>query len=162
MSPLRISQESGLVKRADSLLTHLIRDLGIEDGIRLAMMKREWYSLFQKPLSYHVSPCRLSEGELLLNVDSPVWLQELNFFKEEIIKKLGSYGVREVRFKLGRIPRANENTAVKDKKSGKKHLKDGELEFVDKTVSHISDESLKTTVKSAMQKAITSGKTKIS
>lgn len=161
MSSLRSSQESGLVKRADSLLTHFIRDLGIEDGIRLSRMKKEWYTLFQKPLSYHVSPCRLSEGELLLNVDSPVWLQELNFFKEEIIKKLGSYGVREVRFRLGRIPRA-ENAAATYKKSREKHLKDGELEFVENTVSQVNDEALRVTVKLALEKAITSGKTKIS
>lgn len=97
-----------------------------------------------------------------MNVDSPVWLQELNFFKEEIIKKLGSYGVREVRFRLGRIPRANENTAAKDKKSREKHLKDGELEFIENTVSQVNDEALRVTVKLALEKAITSGKTKIS
>lgn len=141
-------------------MTHLIRDLGLQEGVALARMKKEWHSLFQKPLVHHITPAHLSEGELLLYVDSPVWLQELNFFKHEIVRKLNSYGVREVRFRLGRNP-GNENTMARQKRSERKHLNVSEQEFVDNSVSHIHDDSLKAAVKVAMQKAITSGRTKI-
>ncbi|MEW6052176.1 MAG: DUF721 domain-containing protein [Nitrospirota bacterium] len=151
------------MKRADSLLAHLIRDLGLQEGVALARMKKEWHVLFQKPLVHHITPAHLSEGELLLYVDSPVWLQELNFFKHEIVRKLNSYGVREVRFRLGRNP-GNERSTARQGRSVRvrKHLHESEQEFVDSSVSDIHDASLKAAVKVAMQKAIASGRTKIS
>jgi len=91
------------VKRIDHLLIPFIRELGIEDSVRLAEIKKDWYNLFNEPLSSHMSPYKLSEGEILLTVDSPVWLQELSFYKEDIIKKLSSYNVKSVRFRLGRV-----------------------------------------------------------
>jgi hypothetical protein len=103
MSPLRYGKKGCLVKRADSLIIPLIKELGVEDGVRLAEMKKNWDDLFNEPLVSHMSPFMLSEGEVILNVDSPVWLQELNFLKEDIIKKLHHYGVRSVRFRLGKV-----------------------------------------------------------
>jgi len=155
------------VKRADSLLIPYIRDLGIGDGVRLAEIKRDWYVLFNKPLSYHMSPSLLSEGEILLNVDSPVWLQELNFHKEVIQQKLSSYGVRTVRFRLGRVSTeissgiGSQKSRVRSKKSEDKQVKAEEHAFIEKTASHINDEALRLTVRLAMEKAIASGKTKI-
>jgi hypothetical protein len=149
------------VRRADSLLTPFIRDLGIEDSVRLAEIKRNWYSLFQKPLSYHIAPSLLSRGELLINVDSPVWLQELKFYKEGFLKKLGPYGVSEIRFRLGRVSLTNKQSEVRSQGSGVKHLTNKEHTFIQDIVSKIEDERLKVTLKTAIEKAINSGKTKI-
>ena len=148
------------MKRADSLLAPVIRDLGIVDGVRLAEIKRNWYSLFQKPLSYHMAPSLFSKGELLINVDSPVWRQELNFYKEDILKKLRPYGVSAVRFRLGRVS-LTEKTGTKGKREEFKTLGAEERSYIDETISEIQDESLKETLKTTMEKAITSGKTKI-
>ncbi len=52
---------------------------------------------------HHMSPSLLARGELLLTVDSPVWLQELNFFRGDILRKLSSYGVSAIRFRIGRV-----------------------------------------------------------
>jgi hypothetical protein len=149
------------VKRADSLLTPVIRDLGIEDGVRLAEMKRNWYSLFQKPLSYHMAPSLFSRGELLINVDSPVWLQELKFFREEILKKLRPYGINAVRFRIGRVS-LSLKSGVGGQESEVKKITNEEHIFIRDVVSKIEDESLRETVKTAIEKSITSGKTKIS
>jgi len=149
------------VKRADSLLSPFIRELGIEDGVKLAEIKRNWCNLFNKPLSYHMSPLILSKGEILLNVDSPVWLQELNFYKEDIIKKMSSYGIKAVRFRLGRVSR-NQQSAVSSRQSAVKQLTNEEHTFVRDVVSKIGDDLLKGTVKTAIEKSISSGKTKIS
>ncbi len=147
------------MKRADSLLSPVIRELGIEDSVKLAEIKKTWHNLFNKPLSYHMSPFKLSEGEIFLNVDSPVWLQELNFYKEEIIRKMSSYGVRAVRFRLGRVSKKSE---VRSQKSEVRRLTHEELSYVEETVSQIGDDALKGAVKMAIEKAIASGKTKIS
>ncbi len=157
------------MKRADSLLLPIIKELGINDGVRLAEIKRNWYNLFSKPLSYHMAPSMLSKDEILLNVDSPVWLQELNFCKEDIIKKMSSYGVRAVRFKLGRVStdiksevknQARPASRSETGKSKVKPLAAEELSYIEETVSQISDEALRETVRRTIEKAFISGRTK--
>ena len=153
------------MKRADSVLIPFIRELGIEDGVKLAEIRRNWYNLFDKPLSYHMSPFILSKGEILLNVDSPVWLQELTFYKEDIIKKMSSYGVKAVRFRLGRVSRNKQSAVIRlrrSQQSAVKQLTNEEHAFVRDVVSKIGDDLLKGTVKTAIEKSISSGKTKIS
>jgi hypothetical protein len=144
------------VKRADSLLNPFIRELGIEDGVKLAEIRRNWYNLFDKPLSYHMSPFILSKGEILLNVDSPVWLQELTFYKEDIIKKMSSYGVKTVRFRLGRVS-TKVKSGIQGWKSRVKQLTTEELSYIEETVSKINDEKLKETVQKAMKKSFATG-----
>jgi hypothetical protein len=141
------------VKRVDDLLLPLVKDLGIQDNIRLTEIKKIWYSLFKDPLSSHMSPYKLSEGEILLNVDSPVWLHELNYFKEDIIKTLSSYGVREVRFRLGRVS-TKEKSEIHRQTSRDKTLTTEELSYIEKTTSQLSDGKLRETVKRAMKKAL--------
>jgi len=160
VSPLGESQEGSLMRRADSLISTVIRELGIENGLRLAEIKKNWHVLFGEPLSCHMSPCMLSEGEILLNVDSPVWLQELNFYKEDILRKITSYGVRSVRFKLGRVS-PKEKSKVKSQKSKVKLLTPEELSYIRETVSQIGDEALREIVKRTIEKAITSNRTKV-
>lgn len=144
------------MKRADSLLIPFIRELGIEDGVKLAEIRRNWYNLFDKPLSYHMSPFILSKGEILLNVDSPVWLQELTFYKEDIIKKMSSYGVKMVRFRLGRVS-TKVKSGIQGQKSRVKQLTTEELSYIEETVSKINDEKLKETVQKAMKKSFATG-----
>jgi hypothetical protein len=147
------------VKRADNLLLPLIRNLGIEDGIRLAEIHKNWYDLFKDPLASHMSPCKLSEGEILLTVDSPVWLQELNYYKVDIMKKLNPYGVKDVRFRLGRVS-TKAKTGVHSQKSKVKTLTAEEVSYIEKTTSQIVDERLKETVQRAMKKALTTRQAK--
>lgn len=144
------------MKRADSVLIPFIRELGIEDGVKLAEIRRNWYNLFDKPLSYHMSPLILSKGEILLNVDSPVWLQELTFYKEDIIKKMSSYGVKTVRFRLGRVS-TKVKSGIQGWKSRVKQLTTEELSYIEETVSKINDEKLKETVQKAMKKSFATG-----
>lgn len=148
------------MERADSLLAPIIKNIGIEERVKFAEIKKNWEIIFNKPLSYHMSPYTFSNGELLLNVDSPVWLQELKFYKEEILKKLYSYGVRTVRFRLGKVS-PKENTV-----SGKKRQKDlslnaEEVSFIEQTIASLDDEPLKAIVKTSIEKAIKRGRTKI-
>ncbi|MEW6068205.1 MAG: DUF721 domain-containing protein [Nitrospirota bacterium] len=140
------------MKRAGSLLAPLISNLGLEDALRLAEIKSNWHKLFND-LSYHMSPFKLSNGEIILNVDSPVWLQELNFHKETIIKKLRSHGINTIRLRLGRVSTV-EKSEVKSQKSEVKALTSEELSFIEKTVSQINDQDLKDKIKKAIEKSI--------
>jgi hypothetical protein len=148
------------VRRADSLLAPLIRDLGIRDGVRLAGIRKDWSSLFSEPVPLHTYPLMLSGDELLIAVDSPVWLQELQFYKENIVKKLGSHGVKAVRFRLGRVS-AHAERVSGGQKPQVRGLTNKEHAFIQEEAAKVHDEGLKETLKATIEKAITSGKTKI-
>jgi hypothetical protein len=141
------------VQRTDSLLIPLIKQLGIEDDISFVDIRRKWDQLFNKPLSYHMSPRKLSNGEILIHVDSPVWLQELHFYKDEILRKLHPYGVKAVRFKLGRVSTEIESKA-KSQKSKVKPLTNEELSYIENTVSGINDQDLRDKIRKAMGKSV--------
>jgi hypothetical protein len=157
MSAFRRGEESCIVKRADSLLKPLVRDLGIGDGVRLAQIKSQWHALFQKPLSHHMAPSVLSGDELLLSVDSPVWLQELKFYQAEIIKKLVPYQVKSVRFRLGRVPAAANQEDEREVRKCKA-LTACDRSFIEDSVSEIHDKELKETLQKTIAKAMTAGK----
>jgi Dna[CI] antecedent DciA-like protein len=144
-------EKSCLMNRADSLLGPFIKDLGIEDAVRLDEMKRNWNTLFREPLSFHMSPAVSSGGELLIIVDSPVWLQELNFYKEYIVKKLNLYGVEAVRFRLGRVP-ASVRSIARSEGPRFKQLKAEEHSYIEEIISGIGDSELRGRVKKAMEK----------
>ena len=148
------------MKKVGSLLRHLIKNLDIEEGVRLAEIKKHWQSLFGGPLPCHVAPSRLSGGDLLLNVDSPVWLQEMNIHREEVLRKLGSFGVRSVRFRLGKV-QAVTTPEAKSQKTKPRALNAEECSYIEQTTSQINDDRLKGTIKTALERAISSGKTKI-
>jgi len=147
------------MRRVDTLLKHVIKDLGIEDDVRLSEMKRLWNTVFREPLLSHMIPSLLTRGELLLTVDSPVWLQELNFCKQEILKKLTPFGVSAIRFRLGSFPARRRKEVFRVLKS--KKLTETEQTFITETTAEIGDNDLKKTMTTVLGKAIASGKTKI-
>jgi hypothetical protein len=147
------------VKKVDSLCVPLIRELGLQEGVKLAAIKKDWFNLFDKPLCYHMSPCSLSHSEILLNVDSPVWLQELQYYKKDILKKMSLYGVKSIQLKIGRVSN-KRTTKNKSRESKDKTLTTEEISFMDTTVSQINDEELKKAVFRAMKKSLSTSKIK--
>lgn len=152
------------MKRADTLLTPFLKNSGIQDGVKLAAMQAQWYHLFSKPLSNHILPFRFSRGELIVNVDSHVWLQELTFLKRDIVKKLTPYGVKTVRFRIGKT-QSKAGSGLRNgggKRTQYRKLTAAELSYIEETVSGLPDEQLQRTVRTILEKAIATGRTKIS
>lgn len=143
------------LKKLSVLISPLLKELDIEDGVRLGRIKKDWQQLFNTPISLHMSPASLKEGELLINVDSPVWLQQINFYKADIIKKLSPFGIGTVRFRLGRVL---AKTGVRNQKSRVKRLTTEELSYIEETVSPISDQELRDKIRKAIEKSIASRK----
>ncbi len=139
------------MEKAGSLLGPVIKRLGIESGVRLSRIKNDWYTLFDKPLSLHMSPSKLTEGELLLNVDSPMWIQQLNFYKKEITAKLSGHGVREIRFRIGKVStlKPREENSRKPSK-----LSSEDERFIEGIADTIGDTELRNAVRRAAEKSL--------
>jgi len=139
------------MEKAGSLLGPVVKRLGIESGVRLSRIKYDWHTLFDKPLSLHMSPSKLTEGELLLNVDSPMWVQQLNFYKKEITAKLSGHGVREIRFRIGKVsplrPREENGRKLSE-------LSSEDARFIEGLVDVIDDAELRNAVRGAAEKSL--------
>lgn len=95
------------LQRAGGLINSIMADLGLEDGLRLWRLRAAWGQIFGPPLCLHMSPSSLKGRTLVINVDSPAWLQELNFKKNEIIRKLGAFGINGIRLRGGWVADPN-------------------------------------------------------
>lgn len=145
------------MEKAGSLLEPVVRRLGIESGVRLSRIRSDWSILFDKPLSLHMFPSRLTDGELLLNVDSPVWAQQLNFYKNQITAKLSGYGVREIRFRIGKVSPVRS----REEKSAKlPELSAEEAHFIEGLVDTINDTEIRNAVRGAAEKSLRTKKKK--
>lgn len=140
------------MNRTGTLLAPLIRNLGLEGSVKLSAMRREWRSIFEEPVSFHTSPALLKDGELLINVDSPAWLQQLHFFKETIIKKLQCFGILSVRFRVGKVfhDKAQAKPVPKHR-----NLSNEEKTYVEQAASSIADSELRERIKKAIEKSMT-------
>ncbi len=148
------------MERAGSILTPAIKRLGIEEDVRLQRIKNDWEAIFDKPLSLHMSPSRLLEGELLLNTDSPIWMQQLNFCRKEILGKLSAYGVREIRLRVGKVFRQKtEGPDAGEQLSGE--VSDEDALFIDGLVSPVGDEELKAVIRRAAENFLSAKNKKI-
>jgi hypothetical protein len=145
------------MKKAASVLEPMLKRLGIEGGVRLERIRKDWLTLFDESLSSHMYPARCAEGELLLYVDSPVWMQQLTFHKRDIVGRLSPYGITGVRFTLGMIPkkRLHRNDVY-----NVRTLSSEDMTFIAEAVSGIADKGLKDAVRRACERSLASGKNK--
>jgi Dna[CI] antecedent, DciA len=151
MPAVRRSQEIH-VKRIDGVLSPLLTHLGIDEAVRFEGMKKEWVRLFGEPLSLHMRPSSLKGGELLIHVDSPLWLHQLSFFKAEILKKLHYFKVREIRFRLGGIGHLAKIHPSVSLEPEEPPLDMDSLRYIEETTDEIQDPELRDCARKAMRK----------
>jgi hypothetical protein len=145
--------KKGAVKRLNEIISPILRESGLEEGVRLHLLKRKWKELFREPLSLHLYPSRLSGEELLVNVDSPVWLQEVSLHKEEILKVLEPFRIKEIRFRMGRVFHDKQKTANVSKVH-KKPLSPQSISFIEEAIESIEDDELRAAIRATMERSL--------
>ncbi len=90
---------------AGTVLKRLSREIGIESAIKLAEIQAKWQDIFDHRLTGHMYPHEIRGDVLIINVDSPLWLQELTYLKKELLKKLGVFFLKDIILKVGKVTR---------------------------------------------------------
>ena len=123
----------------NKVLDKLIKDVGIEGGVAISAVRSNWDRTVGEAIAVHTYPDTIKGKVLTIIVDTPQWMHHLSFFKGEIIAKLKRYEVRDVRFRIGRLPE------VKSKKSVpiEAGLSESEQRYLENTVRTIKDSELK-------------------
>jgi predicted nucleic acid-binding Zn ribbon protein len=99
------SRRKGRFQSVGELVGQVLGDLGL-DGVALAhRIGVHWEEIVGPQVAAHCRPLGIRGQVLELEVDSPVWSQQLQLRKPELLAKLeehlGSDAPRELRFQVG-------------------------------------------------------------
>lgn len=90
-----------------STLSEILGNLPVKERVKEYGLWKVWDKLAGEAVSRHCQPERLKDGILFLKVDSPVWMQQLQFLKSLIIEKVNGFmkenAVKDVRFQIGKL-----------------------------------------------------------
>lgn len=138
------------MERAFTEISRIARDLGMDSALALERIRARWGTLFSGALPHHAAPRGLRKGQLLVIVDSPAWLQELNFMKSRMLEKLGAFGVTDLRFKLGAVRSQQDGRPASEPPP----LSEEDGSFVEELASAVGDEDLREGIRRAVQKSV--------
>ncbi|MFN3395281.1 MAG: DUF721 domain-containing protein [Thermodesulfovibrionales bacterium] len=141
------------MKSLAEIISPILRESGLEEGVRFSLLKNRWDDLFREPLSLHLYPVSLREGELLVNVDSSVWLQEVTVHKEELLNVLKPYCVKGIRFRLGKVFFKQRHRKQGANREYERELSSQHLGFIDEVVRSVTDNELRDAIRATIEKS---------
>ena len=87
------------------ILADVIRDLGLSKKLSEQRAVIEWADIVGRRVAEHARAIKVDSGKLLVEVDSPVWSQELTLMKRNILReindRIGRHAIDNVHFVLG-------------------------------------------------------------
>lgn len=84
------------MQKISGILNKLLKQYGLEGKIIEYTIADKWEEIAGKIIASHTYPAGLHHKMLYVIVDSPVWLQELSFYKNDIIEKVNKYFGKEI------------------------------------------------------------------
>ena len=76
-------------RRLGEALSEVAADLNLDDPDDVAAVMAAWPGAVGDVVAAHVRPRRLHDGELLVEVDAPVWVTQLRYLEEDVLRRLG-------------------------------------------------------------------------
>ncbi|WP_353683677.1 DUF721 domain-containing protein [Thermodesulfovibrio sp. 3907-1M] len=137
------------MERIGQVLPTLFNNFGIEEAVSLKFLRKRWNDLFGCPVKDHTFPKDLKNGVLYVVVNSHAWLSQLILLKDEFIKKLHVYGIKDVEFCFGRIYR---NQKEKEEEREITGLSAQQREWMEDITKNIRDEEIRTTAEELLKK----------
>lgn len=96
-------RRGGRPQKIEAILSSVLRRAGIEEDIKRYEFVLHWEEIVGADIAKRTKPVALKNGLLKVEVTDSAWAQELSFYKEVIIKRLGKFvrnpkAVRDIRF----------------------------------------------------------------
>lgn len=79
------------MQKVSGILIKLLKQYGLEGKIIEYTIADKWEEITGKIIASHTYPAGLHHKRLYVIVDSSAWLQELSFYKNEIIEKVNNH-----------------------------------------------------------------------
>ncbi|MGV8080841.1 MAG: DciA family protein [Syntrophales bacterium] len=144
-------------------LGQIIRKVAKREGIPLNTADLRLLSFWDRAVGPQVAaqtyPQEIRRGILLVRVSSSVWMHQLQFLKEDILRKLqdvmGSDTVKGFRFSIGEIPRSVQTPktdAPLREVLGTSLLKPRDRRLIEESLAVVADPELRELLKRVMTK----------
>lgn len=95
------------MQKVSGILQKLLKQYGLEGKMVEYTMSDKWEAIVGKNIAAHSCPAGIHHKRLYVIVDSPVWLQEMSFYKDDLAEKVNNYYgkkiIKEVCLKTGQI-----------------------------------------------------------
>ena len=94
------------VNPASQLVPLAMKRLGLEQRLQQSQVFYLWPTIVGAEIARHAQPVSLRNGNLIVAVDHPVWLQELSRYHKPLIvqkvqERVGKQAVRDIIFRIG-------------------------------------------------------------
>lgn len=90
-----------------NILSPFLKRMGLSRRIKEQKIIEDWKEIVGHDVAQNTEPSRLRGGVLYVKVSNPIWMQQLQFLKEVIIKKINQeikeVVVDDLRFFIGKI-----------------------------------------------------------
>ncbi len=139
-------------------MSALARELGLEEGIKLDALCTSWDDLFGQPLSIHIRPHQIRESVLHMVADSPLWIEHIDFYRTEILKKLAPFGIRDFKLRAGLPSGASKKARPVRVKAPLKPVSANDLTLIEGALSGTEDEMLREHLRKLALKAFGAGR----
>lgn len=149
MPSFRLCPKSSLdMMRVGQILPSLFSEFGIEDAVTLKFLRKNWSCLFNPPMTEHTFPKDLKNGILVVTVNSHAWLAHLKMLKDEFLKKLHPYGIKDMEFRFGRIYKKEKLNGEGDTPE----LTPEQQDWMKDIIKNIKDDEIRATTESLIKK----------
>ena len=97
---------SKTTRSANKLVPLVMKQLGLEQRLQQSQVFYLWTTIVGSDIARHAQPVSLRNGQLVVAVDHPVWLQELSRYHKPLIlqkvqERVGKKAVRDLCFRIG-------------------------------------------------------------
>lgn len=114
----RPPRRKGSPTSLSTVVGQVLGELGLDSVAQAHRIGQVWSAVVGEQVAAHCQPIGIRGGLLELTVDSPVWSQQLQLRKLEILaglgKALGADAPRELRFQVGYVRRRPPATGEPD------------------------------------------------
>ncbi len=93
------------MQKAAGILIKLLRQYGLEGKVLEFTIADKWEQIAGSIIAAHTRPDGIRYKKLCIIVDSNAWMQELSFYKMDLVTRVNNYFgkqiINEVFFKIG-------------------------------------------------------------
>lgn len=143
-----------------SLLPQSLHHLGIAEQVKFKRIWRAWLDVIGNHISNHARPFRFVQHTLIVRVNHPSWLQEMNYHKGNFLMKLndalGHPLIEDVHFELGELPPLPLMTPPRSNRPAwmEQELPEEWEQEIEQKLAHIPEGDIKDTARRIMANQI--------
>lgn len=141
----------------EKILNKKIKKMGLDTRIKEKSIFLYWKQIMGD-LAKHSSPAYINNGVLFINVPHSAWAHNMQFFKNNILKKINGrlkgYVIKDIRFRCGRVNFDTDDLEQKPDRDLLENidLTERELKKIEQVSQLIRDDNLKIKFKQILSK----------